>query len=327
MATTLISDAVKTLVIDYRYHTRDRLSLLQFSSMGRRDEPSSPALRQRLATERWLAKPGIQDSQNMKACLRMARIPSAIGQRKCKLNLPLCKNHPFQPHPFLIPSPTLRNCPAMFVATTTPNMYLFLPLVHPPLDWDNNGHDFDIDSQSAHEELSGEFTHDTEERSGDTSYDADGSVHDTDDSVCYGANDSVRDTDDSACYSADDSVLTMDNDLPCPCDTLTLQALETLVGQWRKEWGSESTWSDTYEDALGDARAKGGCAITIFLDECAQHIWEGRILLDGICDVAHTHCPYCREWLKYDTILLYDLLVSVVSEVKFFEVKLDTGCD
>jgi hypothetical protein len=188
------------------------------------------------------------------------------------------------------------------------------------------------DSQSDPEELSCNFPCDYD--TDGSVYDVDGSVHEADGSVFYGANDSVcdtddsaRDTDDSVCYGADDSVLSMDNDLSCPCDTLTLQALETLVGQWQKEWASESMWNDAYEDALGDARAEGGRAITTFLDGCAQHIWEGRVLLDGIHDVAHTHCPYCREQLKYDSILLYDLLVSVVSEVMFFEVKLDTGCN
>ncbi|KAG1780718.1 hypothetical protein EV702DRAFT_1042945 [Suillus placidus] len=270
--------------------------------MGRRDKPSSPTLRQRLATERWLAKPGIRDSQNAKARLRMARNRA----KKTQTRPPAAQKSPVptSPVPDSQSDPEELSCDCPYDYNTKQHIP-FPALGSPPLDCDNN--------YSDHEEPSGNFTHDTEERSGDSSYDAD-------DSVRYDADDSMR-------YDADDSVLTMDNDLPCPCDTLTLQALETLVRQWRKEWASEDMWNETYDDALGCARVKGERAMTIFLDESAQHVWEGRILLDGIRDVANTPCPYCRERLKYDTILLYDLLVSVVSEVKFFEVKLDTACN
>lgn len=129
-------------------------------------------------------------------------------------------------------------------------------------------------------------------------------------------------------FENDDSVLTMDNDLPCPCNGPTLQTLETLVGQWQKDWGSESTtWNEVFDTELACSRAEGEEALAGFIDQAAQQALEGRALMDGIRDVAHTHCPCCRERLKYDTMLLHDLLVSVVSEVKFFEVKLDTVCN
>ncbi|KAG0701649.1 hypothetical protein DFH29DRAFT_1050001 [Suillus ampliporus] len=123
------------------------------------------------------------------------------------------------------------------------------------------------------------------------------------------------------------AVLTMDNDLPCPCNSPTLQTLETLAGLWRKEWASENVWNEAYNEALGRAQTKGERETTIFLNQCTQHAWEGRTLLDSIRDVVHTSCLYCREHLKYDTILLYDLLVDITAEVKFFEVKLDTCCN
>ncbi|KAG1860606.1 hypothetical protein DFJ58DRAFT_634548, partial [Suillus subalutaceus] len=111
--------------------------------------------------------------------------------------------------------------------------------------------------------------------------------------------------------------------LPCSCGTPTLQTLENLVGQWRKEWESESMWNEEFDSLLERARIKGERATTVFLDECAQHVGEGRVLLEGIHEVVHTLCLCCRERLKGDTILLYDLLVCVISQVKFFEVKLN----
>ncbi|KAG2030176.1 hypothetical protein BDR03DRAFT_1017439 [Suillus americanus] len=68
-----ISDVVNIHIIDHQCLTRDHLSFLQFSSMGRQDKSSSPAVKQCLATECWLAKLGIRDSQNAKARLRVAR--------------------------------------------------------------------------------------------------------------------------------------------------------------------------------------------------------------------------------------------------------------
>ncbi|KAG2137763.1 hypothetical protein BD769DRAFT_1384898 [Suillus cothurnatus] len=97
---------------------------------------------------------------------------------------------------------------------------------------------------------------------------------------------------------------------------------------WRSGSGSESTtWDEVFNNEFACSRTKGERATTIFLDEVAQRAIDGRLLLEDIWDAVHTHCPYCRERLKYDAILLYDLLVSLVSEVKFFEVKLATIYD
>jgi hypothetical protein len=99
-----------------------------------------------------------------------------------------------------------------------------------------------------------------------------------------------------------------------------------MVGCWQKEWASEETWNESYEETFACAQKKGERETTIFLDECGIHAFEGRVLLDCIRELVHTNCPYCRERLKYDIVLLYDLLVHVTSEVKFFEVKVDNAC-
>ncbi|KAG1784871.1 uncharacterized protein HD556DRAFT_1451323 [Suillus plorans] len=249
---------------------RDCLFLFQFCNMGRRDKSCSPALRQRLATECWLAKPGIRDSQNAKARLRVAR------NRAKKLQMqPSAEQNPCIP------------------GTGSP-----------PLDCDNISHDSRSDCE---DDQSYDFPYNTEQQPvaaiaspplNNFSYDAETSF-------------------DDFSYEGNDSVLTMDNDLPCSCDVPTLQTIENTVRQWQKEWESESAWNEAFDDELGRARIEGEHATTTFLDECAQHIIDGKELLESIHDVVRTHCPYCREQLKYDGILLYDLLVCVVSQVKF----------
>lgn len=123
----------------------------------------------------------------------------------------------------------------------------------------------------------------------------------------------------------DESILTMGDDIACSCDILTLQAIETSVRHWQKDWGSEDLWNASYQEALTFAQALGEEESAEFNDECEKHAWEGRMILDNIRDVVHTNCLCCRNRLKYDSILLFDLLVFVTSQVKFFEVKLDSG--
>ncbi|KAG1736955.1 hypothetical protein EDB19DRAFT_1829685 [Suillus lakei] len=122
----------------------------------------------------------------------------------------------------------------------------------------------------------------------------------------------------------DDSVLTMDNDLPCPCDSQTLDSTKRIFQRWRKEWlVSEDKWGEAYEEALAHARTEGTHETDIFLDQCAMHALEGRTILEAIRGIVHTSCPYCRERLKYNSVLLYDLLVSVVSQVLSYSIYND----
>ncbi|KAG1868652.1 hypothetical protein F4604DRAFT_2020315 [Suillus subluteus] len=121
----------------------------------------------------------------------------------------------------------------------------------------------------------------------------------------------------------DDSVLTMENDIPCSCDVQTLQTIAIIVSSWRKEWtfDSEATWSKVYGERFAFAQKRGERATTAFLDECDVHVREGALILDSIGEVVHTNCACCRERLKYDIILLHDLLIHVTAEVKFLEVS------
>ncbi|KAG1729475.1 hypothetical protein EDD22DRAFT_853130 [Suillus occidentalis] len=207
------------------------VNFLPQTQMGHlsRHRSHSPAARQRVATERWLAKPGVRDGQNAKARARMA---PRIEQK--------------------------------------PSIRLEAPLAISPT----------VDSPNSH-------------------------------SVTPEAN--------------NNSILTMqDSDLlSCSCDSPTLQSLEIMVNLWKKDWECEDKWNELYGELLSHARRKGGYWTTIFFEDCSIHASEGRALLESIREVVHTNCPYCRERLKYDTVILYDLLICVISEIKFFEIKVE----
>lgn len=115
----------------------------------------------------------------------------------------------------------------------------------------------------------------------------------------------------------------MENDIPCSCDVQTLQTIAMIVNGWRKEWkfDSEATWNKVYGEAFAFVQKRGERATTAFLDDCEVHVREGRAILDSIGEVVQTNCACCRERLKYDIILLHDLLVHVTAEVKFLEVS------
>ncbi|KAG1743566.1 uncharacterized protein EDB91DRAFT_1247064 [Suillus paluster] len=101
----------------------------------------------------------------------------------------------------------------------------------------------------------------------------------------------------------DDSVLTMDDDLPCPYDSQTLDSTKRIFQRWRKEWlVSEDTWGEAYEEALAHAHMEGTHETDIFLDQCATHALEGRTILEAIWGIVHTSCPYCRECLNEHVI-------------------------
>ncbi|KAG1842321.1 hypothetical protein C8R48DRAFT_679070 [Suillus tomentosus] len=246
----------------------------------------SPASKQRIATERWLAKPGVRETRNEKARIRAAR-----NRARKKRVLP-CDAH---------------DTPV--TASDHEDYHSQYDATEAVLTLDRNNSECDAtEAVPANDDLP---------------YFADTNLPSPRNSPSLQAIDEEYDRS----FDPDESILTMDTDLSCACDSPSLQTLEILVGQWRKEWVSEEMWNEAYDEALRRALSKGEHAV--FVEQCAQHASEGRSLLESIKDIVHTHCPCCREHLKYDTILLYDLLVSVTSEVKFFEVKLvvDTVCN
>ncbi|KAG2358115.1 hypothetical protein BDR07DRAFT_1379658 [Suillus spraguei] len=126
-------------------------------SMAHRQSSPVTLNRQRMATKRWLAKPGVRDTQNAKACARMAS----------KKNT----QH--------------------------------IPLVNPPMLDGLDGRDITPEVD-------------------------------------------------------DGSLLTMDNVIPCSCDSPTLQNIENMANCWQKGWirerESENKWDHAYEKLLKEVK-------------------------------------------------------------------------
>ncbi|KAG1730789.1 hypothetical protein EDD22DRAFT_852964 [Suillus occidentalis] len=203
--------------------------------MGHQEKSCSPAVRQR-----WLAKPGIQESQNAKACLRVAQGTPSNRAKKSQVQ----------------PS---ANSPIPDIGSPSIDRDAISPIPDigsPSLDCDANSHD----PQSDFEDFP--FPYNAEQQPV-TAITSPPLQHSS-----YKGDDPALTTLDDFSYEADDSVLSMDNNLPCSCGTPTLQTVENLVGLWWKEWESESMWNDTFDSLLKCTRMKGKHTTTIFFEEC-----------------------------------------------------------
>ncbi|KAI6006891.1 hypothetical protein EDD15DRAFT_2357936 [Pisolithus albus] len=103
----------------------------------------------------------------------------------------------------------------------------------------------------------------------------------------------------------------------------TLPELQLSVDEWKSDWGPESVWLKKFDESLRNAQEKGLASIDRFFTECEVHVREGRRILHLLRQVASTTRSIQRG-RQLDTYLqIFDLLEVVLSEVKFFEIKLD----
>ena len=111
--------------------------------------------------------------------------------------------------------------------------------------------------------------------------------------------------------------------LSCDCFP-TLDLMQCMVEKWvRLPHGREGEWISHYDRALFDAwETSSSGDVCHFYSDVGDHITEGRDILQSIKDVVTTPCQRCRSGLKYDISLLYDILVVLIPEIKFYEVVL-----
>ena len=111
--------------------------------------------------------------------------------------------------------------------------------------------------------------------------------------------------------------------LSCDCFP-TLDLMQCTVEKWaRLPHGREGEWISHYDRALFDAwETSSSGDVGHFYSDVGDHIMEGRDILQSIKDVVTTPCQRCRSGLKYDIGLLYDILVVLIPEIKFYEVVL-----
>ncbi|KAH7905209.1 hypothetical protein BJ138DRAFT_1018027, partial [Hygrophoropsis aurantiaca] len=95
------------------------------------------------------------------------------------------------------------------------------------------------------------------------------------------------------------------------------------VRQWQMGWGPETGWAKLFSDDVRCARQQGPVEIDRFFSGCEYHVKKGRIILNQLR--LFIQAP--RKDNEADTIDViiqaHDLSLEVLSELRFFEVKLD----
>ena len=87
-----------------------------------------------------------------------------------------------------------------------------------------------------------------------------------------------------------------------------------------------SYWLPYYEEALLAAFDVPGHVVDEFYTDVTHHVEEGRGILQSVEEIMLTLCQHCSTGLKYDIRLLYDVLLSLLPELKFYEIML-AFCD
>ncbi|KAH7918000.1 hypothetical protein BV22DRAFT_1134936 [Leucogyrophana mollusca] len=106
----------------------------------------------------------------------------------------------------------------------------------------------------------------------------------------------------------------------------TLAALRVQVNEWQVKWGSETAWGKRFDAALQRSREGGWRATDEFYNGCEQHALRGRAILARIREILQTLSRGAREDIADQLLQVYDISTLVLSEVRFFEVKLDSLC-
>ncbi|KAH7905912.1 hypothetical protein BJ138DRAFT_1105592 [Hygrophoropsis aurantiaca] len=111
--------------------------------------------------------------------------------------------------------------------------------------------------------------------------------------------------------------------LPDDFEFLTLPTLRMEVREWQVGWGPESAWEKNFSDDLRGVQEEGAHATDQFLKNCKYHVRKGRMILGWLRSLVQNSKGGSRCNITDRFLQVYDLSVEVLSELKFFEVKLD----
>ena len=103
----------------------------------------------------------------------------------------------------------------------------------------------------------------------------------------------------------------------------SLEKVRQLITVWQSKWGAESTWPKTFHEQLKCAQASSQHATDLFFSQCASHVEEGRQLVWFLRSI--THKGFRGVGYKVSDLYkkMFDLLMSLLTKLQFFEVKLD----
>ncbi|KAG1738868.1 uncharacterized protein EDB91DRAFT_1249036 [Suillus paluster] len=83
----------------------------------------------------------------------------------------------------------------------------------------------------------------------------------------------------------------------------SMAEMRLLIGQWQYCWGPNNLWEKTFNEKLRSAQDRGSGSVNDFFSQCEAHTTDGQQLLNEFKRIAYSPL--------------------VLSEVRFFEVKLD----
>ncbi|KAI5992957.1 hypothetical protein EDD15DRAFT_2367745 [Pisolithus albus] len=102
-----------------------------------------------------------------------------------------------------------------------------------------------------------------------------------------------------------------------------LEKVRQLIADWQSEWGAESTWPKKFHEQLKLAQGRGRLASEAFFSQCEAHVEGGRRLLWLLRSIMRKGFRGTGYKVVDSYEQVFDLLTSLLTELRFFEVKLD----
>ncbi|KAI5983702.1 hypothetical protein EDD15DRAFT_2201862 [Pisolithus albus] len=106
-------------------------------------------------------------------------------------------------------------------------------------------------------------------------------------------------------------------------DLPPLEKVRQLIADWKSEWGAESTWPKKFHEELKRAQGSGRLASDAFFSQCEAHVEGGRRLLCLLRSITRKGFRGTGYKVADSYEQVFDLLTSLLTELCFFEVKLD----
>ncbi|KAI5994768.1 hypothetical protein EDD15DRAFT_2165721, partial [Pisolithus albus] len=102
-----------------------------------------------------------------------------------------------------------------------------------------------------------------------------------------------------------------------------LEKVRQLIADWKSEWGVESTWPKKFHEQLRRAQGDGRLVTDSFFSQCEVHVEEGRQLIWLLRSITRKGFRGAGYKVTDSYEQVFDLLTSILTELRFFEVKLD----
>ncbi|KAI5992261.1 hypothetical protein EDC04DRAFT_2587035, partial [Pisolithus marmoratus] len=102
-----------------------------------------------------------------------------------------------------------------------------------------------------------------------------------------------------------------------------LEKVRQLITDWQSKWGVESTWSKKFHAQPKHVQGRGQLATDVFFSQCEAHVEDGRQLVWLLRSITHKVFRGMGHKVADLYEQVFELLTSLLTELHFFEVKLD----